>query len=247
MSVSLALIPVALTLRLVMGKNSYDKWVRSLEVREPTDFKSEMELVRTLRKAGYDAERYGGSIKTHFSDSDQFFFWEYIDEQWTAVFLKSDSRSSIKNLMLRMNQTAGGEIFSDAQIDSYQSETDEMDATPMIFPTNFRDRELLFRTLKEFGVNPVREGDTLKCKVEDSLLVFRQSQEGAPLSVEIHNTPDLGKVYQYLSDVDEDYKRCLQSMIYERLKQRVTEKNMLIEHEEVLEDNSIVITINIGS
>src|SRR5690606_35766729 len=95
-------------------------------------------------------------------------------------------------------------------------------------------------------VNPVREGSGMKCRVEDSLLIFRQSpSHDSPFYVEVHNAPDLRKVYQYLSDVDDEYKRCLQSMVYEKLKEREEAKNMTVESEEVLEDNSIVLTINI--
>ena len=53
------------------------------------------------------------------------------------------------------------------------------------------------------------------------------------------------KVFEYLSNLDDDYRRCLQAVVYERLKERAAEKNMTIESEEVLEDNSIVPTINV--
>lgn len=249
MSVSIALIPVALTLRLVMGKDKFDRWAESMQVKEPSTFENELELVRTVRKAGYDAEKWGGSYKTHIDGEDLFFFWELDDGKWTAVFGRSDSRQKIRQFMAEINQAAGRQIFEQLQVQgdtitmTSATETAESVAT---FPTNFRDGELLFRTLKEFGVNPVREGSGMKCRVEDSLLIFRQSQShDSPFYVEVHNAPDLRKVYQYLSDVDEDYKRCLQSMVYEKLKERVEAKNMTVESEEVLEDNSIVLTINI--
>lgn len=247
MSVSLALIPIALTLRLVMGKNNYTNWVESMEVKEPSNFDSEMELVRTVRKAGYDAEKWGGSIKTHIDGEKLFFFWEHIDGKWTAVFGASDPKPRIRLFMDEINRSAGRDVFAQYQIRGQAQNETQVTKPPAVFPTNFRDGELLFKTLKEFGVNPVREGAGLNCRVENSTLVFRRSQEGSPYTVEIHNAPDLHKIYQYLSDVDEDYKRCLQSMVYERLKDRVAEKNMTIEEEEVLEDNSIVLTINIGS
>lgn len=249
MSVSLALVPVALTLRLVMGKNKFDNWAKSMQVREPSTFKNELELVRTVRKAGYDAEKWGGSIKTHIDGERLFFFWELVDGKWTAIFGKSDPKPKIKQFMDEINKAAKRQIFGQSQIQSPMSEltpTTETTESIVTFPTNFRDGELLFRTLKEFGINPVREGSNIKCRVENSLLTFKHSQH-SPFHVEIQNAPDLRKVYQYLSDVDDDYKRCLQSMVYEKLKERVVEKNMTVESEEVLEDNSIVLTINIRS
>ena len=53
------------------------------------------------------------------------------------------------------------------------------------------------------------------------------------------------KIFEYLTHLDDDYKRCLQSIVYEKLKERVAERNMTIESEEILEDNSIVLTINV--
>ena len=119
-------------------------------------------------------------------------------------------------------------------------------APPPVFPTNFRDGELLFRTLKEFGANPVRQGDAIQCRVGESTLIFRRHQD-APFHVEIQNAPDLRRIFEYLSDVDEDYRRCLQSIVYEKLKKRAAAKNLTIESEEVLDDNSIVVTLGIGS
>jgi len=259
MSVSLALIPVALTLRLVMGKEHFNKWVESMQVKEPSRFKNELELVRTVRKAGYDADKWGNNIKTHIDGKNLFFFWERVDGQWVAIFGKSDSRQRIERFMADINRAAGRAIFGEESLGvrATQSQTAVASAVaavpvvpvapPPIFPTNFVDGDLLFRTLKEFGINPVRQGSDISCKVEQSVLIFRQTGEGNPYQVEIRNAPDLKQVFEYLSDVDEDYRRCVQNAVYEKLKQRAARQNMTIENEEVLEDNSIVVTLNIGS
>ncbi|MDQ0090960.1 hypothetical protein J2T12_004386 [Paenibacillus anaericanus] len=246
MSVSLALIPIALTMRLVMGKQNFNNWVESVQVKESTTFTDELELVRTVRKAGYDAEKWSGSIKTHIDGENLFFFWEHIGGKWVAVFGKSDSKQLINQFIDNINKTAGRPIF-ETSLHTTTNITNDPIAVVQApsFPTNFRDGELLFRTLKEFGINPVRQGANITCKVEQSLLTFHQTGDN-PFQVEIHNAPDLKKMFQYLSDVDEDYKRCVQSMVYEKLKQRAELKNMTIENEEVLEDNSIVVTLNIG-
>lgn len=249
MSVSLAMIPVALTLRLVMGKENFEKWIESMQERVPTTFESELELMRTVRKAGFDAEKYGGSIKTHIEGEKLFFFWELVEGKWMAVFAKSDSKVRIEQFMAEINRAAGRHIMGQSHVQNellgLNRATMGINRAPSIFPTNFRDGNLLFKTLKEFGVNPIYQNSIISCHLEQSTLIFRQFQD-SPFSVEVQNAPDLHKVFEYLSDVDDDYKRCLQSMVYERLKERVSERNMEIENEEVLEDNSIVLTINIG-
>lgn len=248
MSVSLTLIPIALTLRLVMGKNNFNKWVESAQIKVATDFKNDLELVRTVRKAGYDAEKWGGSIKTHIDGKNLYFFWEKVEGKWTAVFGKSDSKAKVEHFMNELNRVAGRNVFENSGENTlFVTKTNVNDDNVAIetFPTNFRDGQILFSTLKQFGVNPIYQGSKISCKVEESILIFSQTQADAPFQVQIKNAPSSSKIYEYLSNVDEDYKRCVQSMVYEKVKARVADKNMEVEHEEILEDNSIVLTINV--
>nr|WP_263324561.1 hypothetical protein [Neobacillus sp. Marseille-Q6967] len=242
MSVSLALIPLALTLRVVMGKDKFGDWADSMQVKVPTNIKNESDLVQTLQKAGYDAEKMGGNFKTHLTGEKQFFFWERIDGKWHAIFAKSDSQPILQQFMSDLEQKSGRTIFTAGLPDPW----DQMEEEPVqIFPTNFRDGALLTRTLKEFGVNPIQgtNGD-ISCIVQGTQLTFRQNED-APFTVEMKNPPNLHEIFMYISDVDDEYKRYVQALVYEKLKARAAEKNLSIENEEVLEDNSIVITLNI--
>jgi hypothetical protein len=242
MSVSLALIPIALTLRAVMGKDKFHNWVDSMQVKVETTFENEQDLIETLQKAGYDAQEWGGSIKTHLNGEKQFFFWEFIDGKWHAIFEKGDSESIIQQFMQDLEHHSQRKIFSG---DYHQAENQLEKEPAHVFPTNFRDGNILTRTLKEFGVNPIQgnNGD-ISCTVQGTHLTFRQNGD-SPFSVEIKNAPSLQDIYMYISDVDDEYKRCVQALVYEKLKQRAAEKNLTVETEEVLEDNSIVITLNI--
>ncbi|REK74202.1 hypothetical protein DX130_16790 [Paenibacillus paeoniae] len=234
------MVPAALTLRMVMGKQTFDNWVTSMQVTVPTSFSNEHEIIRTVRKAGYDTEKLAGSIITDLDFGRSHFFWEHINGQWTAVFSKSDSKQKIEVFINDLNKAVGRQIIDRGTL----SETRNNSLSA--FPTNFRDGELLFKTLKELGINPTRRGSEIVCKVEQSHLTFRQSGDH-PFQVEIHNAPDLRKVFEYLSDIDADYRRCLQEAVYKKLKARTAEQNIAIESEEVLEDNSIVLTLNIGA
>ncbi|WP_043930620.1 hypothetical protein [Bacillus sp. EB01] len=241
MSVSLALIPLALALRAVMSKDKLDDWVDSMQVKVETKFENELDLVRTLQLAGYDAEKYGGNIKTHIN-GENFFYWEQIDGKWHALFSKQDDVALLEQFMGDVELSAGRRLFvqgSDAIQEQLQQDSLK------VFPTNFRDGGVLVRTLKEFGVNAYEKADgEISCVVQGTPLTFRQNGD-APFTVEIKSNPNMHEMYAYLSDIDEEYKRCLQSVVYEKLKQRAAEKNLSIESEEVLEDNSIVITLNI--
>ncbi len=240
MSVSLALIPVALTLRVVMGKEGFENWVQSMQVRMPTNFEHEVDLVVTVRKAGYDAEKWAGLVKTHIMGEREFFFWELIDGTWTAVFAKSDSREMISRFISDLESKTGRKIFVSEEASGRtfvpQSQT---------FPTNFRDGRLLASTLRDYGLQPNEQPNgEITCRVEQSILRFNPAEEG-PFSVEVENAPNLQQVFQILSTLDEDYKRGVQAAAYETLMSRVGERDLVVESEEVLEDNSIVITLNV--
>ena len=240
MSLSLALLPVALALRVVMGKERFESWVGSLQLRVSTDFRDENDLVVTVRKAGYDADGWGGSIKTHVRNEEFFFFWEQVDGVWTAVFAKNDSQTDIKRFIRDMEQKAGRRIFK------WQDDGQRVVVLPMkTFPTNFRDPELLVKTLADYGLTPVLSQDgTIECQANGSQLIFRQEQD-RPFSVEVRNAPDVRQVYQHLSEINDGYCQNVQTRTYQNLKSRIAQRGLVIEQEEVLDDNSIVITLNI--
>jgi len=237
MSVSIALLPVALAIRVVMGKDNFESWVESQQVRVPTNFESELDLAITVKKAGYDAIKYGSSIKTHLQGEQTFFFWEKVGNQWQAVFSKYHEQAILDQFVSDIELIAGKKVFS---------VTDSFTENHVQYPTNFRDGTMLMEALLEFGAKPVRrKNGQIICTIENSTLLFTQTDE-QPYQVEITNSPMLEDVYQYLSHIDEDYKRCVQTSVYEKLKSRAEEKNMIIEQEEILEDNSIVITLNVS-
>lgn len=237
MSVSIALLPVALAMRIVMGKDNFENWVKAQQVRVPSSFKTELELTRAVKKAGYDAVKFGASIKTHIDGENVFFFWEFAEGKWIAVFSKHHEQPILNKFMSSVETAAGFKIFGEhantAAVVSAQ------------FPTNFRDGTMLIDALKEFGVHPAKLSDgSITCKIEHSELLFTQLGD-SPFMVEIKNSPRLEQVYRYMSDIDDDYKRCVQTAVYEKVKLRATENDLVVESEEVLPDKTILMTLRV--
>lgn len=240
MSVSLALLPVALALRVVMGKENFENWVQSMQVRMPTTFKNEVDLIVTVRKAGYDAEKWAGLIKTHIQGERDFFFWELVDGKWTAVFAKADSKAMISRFIQNLEMKTGRKIFSPGEAANAGAAVYRQ-----TFPTNFRDAQLLTETLRNYGLQPtIRPGGEVICSFSESTIRFRSTDNG-PFNVEVENTPNIRQIFQLLSNLDGDYKRGVQASAYEDLMSHIEERNLTVESEEVLEDNSIVITLNV--
>ena len=118
--------------------------------------------------------------------------------------------------------------------------------TTRTFPTNFRDGDLLFKTLLDYSLNPVRQpnGD-MTCHLGQTALRLRPVVD-ASFNIEIINAPDLKPIFHTLSTLDRDYKNKIQKATLRNLKQKIQEKELVIENEEVLEDNSIVLTLSIN-
>lgn len=237
MSVSIALLPVALAMRIIMGKENFENWVKAQQVRVPSSFKTELELSRAVKKAGYDAVKFGASIKTHIDGENAFFFWEFVDGKWIAIFSKHHDQAILNRFMSGVESAAGFKVFGELANTAAVATTQ--------FPTNFRDGAMLIDALKEFGAHPTKRSDgSITCKIEHSELRFTQLGD-SPFMVEVKNSPSLEQVYHYMSDIDDDYKRCVQTAVYEKVKARVADRNMAIESEEVLPDKTILMTLRI--
>jgi hypothetical protein len=237
-SVSIALLPVALAIRIVMGKDNFENWVKAQQVRVPSSFKTELELARAVKRAGYDAVKFGASIKTHIDGENTFFFWEFVDGKWIAIFSKRYYGQPILNkFMSSVESAAGFKIFGELANTAAEISTQ--------FPTNFRDGAMLIDALKEFGAHPTKRSDgSITCKIKHSELLFTQLGD-SPFMVEVKNSPNLEQVYRYMSDIDDDYKRCVQTAVYEKVKVRAAERDLVIEGEEVLPDKTILITLRV--
>ena len=238
MSVCIALLPVALAMRIVMGKENFENWVKAQQVRVPSNFTTELELTRTLKKAGYDAIKFGSSIKTHIDGESSFFFWELVDDKWVAIFAKNQDQAALDRFKSMLESVADRRVFGDIPLIAVP--------VPAQFPTNFHDGDLLMKALIEFGAKPIKQNNgSVRCKIENTELMFTQVGN-SPYMVEVENSPNLERVYQYMADIDDDYKRCVQTAVYEKVKARATEHDMLIESEEVLPDKTILITLRVS-
>jgi hypothetical protein len=243
MSVSLVMLPVALAMRVVMGKENFEQWLRSNEERFTTEFTSQADLLRTVRGAGYDANDWGGLFKTHIDGEDEFMWWQLEDGKWVAIFYKDQVPAVSQRFMQDLEAKAQRRIFVRADAAALAA----AQPATSIYPTNFRDGTLLMETLQRFGVPAQARADgTITAEMGRSPVIFRPGGEAGPYSVEIGNAPDLRGTFEQLSRVDEAYKQGVQGAALSTLRERIRGKNLTIEREEVLADRSVVLTLAIG-
>ena len=113
------------------------------------------------------------------------------------------------------------------------------------FETPFTDKEILKKTLEEHGAVDINENDSVVvCRVENYTLTFRKSEEDKPfrLKVACLNTDN---AEAKVEDLNSEYALNVQENAYLQIIDKLKDNNLQIESEEVSEDNTIVLTINL--
>jgi len=113
------------------------------------------------------------------------------------------------------------------------------------YDTVYVDRDLLVKTLEEHGVlNLHVYGDTITCKSDDyNLKFYRENNE--PFVLEVTCPIDEDNFENAMSDLDSEYAQNVQESTYLKIKERLSKHNLQIDNEEILDDDSIMLTINL--
>lgn len=118
--------------------------------------------------------------------------------------------------------------------------------TERAFETPFMDKDLLIKTLEEHGATniEVNESGKISCQVESFSLDFDKYENDKPYSLKIScfETDDAN---EKVDDLNSEYALNVQEEAYLNIIDKLKENNMNIEEEEVMDDNTIVLTINL--
>jgi len=254
MSVSIALIPVALVIRGVMGKEKFERWIESSQIKVPTSVSSAEELGKILRDSGYDALPFGNLIKTHIDGEKQFFFWEQLNGKWTAIFSIYDDPILIEDFSNTLIKTLGYQVFNTPPMALYheKKKAEESSRKPINeninaykHPTNMTDETLLKKTLEEYNIQYKEVSGNIVCEVEKTKLVFTKNNM-QNYDVEISNIDNFNQIQHHLAIMDEDYKKNVQENTYNNLIKKLHKSEYVIEEESILDDNSILLTISVN-
>ena len=111
------------------------------------------------------------------------------------------------------------------------------------YKTIFTDENLLIKTLSEHGVEDIVNQDgKLYGTAGDIKLEFEKGKDGIYDMLITHKENEDMSIVDELSD---EYKLNVQEQSYMNIKQNLEKQNLSIETEEVMEDNSIMITVNL--
>ena len=112
--------------------------------------------------------------------------------------------------------------------------------------TPFMDKELLLKTLSEHGVSGLTENEygKIKCHCGTYELNFEKMEADKPYFVVI-KALDTDDIEGKIRDLNNEYTVNVQEKSYNSIVAKLKENNMQIENEEICEDNTIVLTVNL--
>ena len=113
------------------------------------------------------------------------------------------------------------------------------------FETPFMDRDILMKTLEEHGVKNISEWENgMAGDVDNYKLTFEKSAPDKPYNLRI-SCLESSNAEEKVGDLSGEYAMNVQEDAYLHIIDKLKENNMQVEEEEVLEDNTIVLTVNI--
>ena len=117
--------------------------------------------------------------------------------------------------------------------------------TEKIFETPFVDGNLLVKTLSEHGAVAIDQKDTeISARVENYVLNFVRNNTDEPFKLHI-TCLEKQNFDNHLKDIGAEYTVNVQEDAYNHIIEKLQENNMTLENEEIQDDNTIVLTINI--
>ncbi len=114
------------------------------------------------------------------------------------------------------------------------------------YKTNYTDKGILLNTLTEHGAEEIVEtGDEISCKLFGMEMVYYKKDNSQGYTLDITQVSNMKECEGLITDLNDEYGLNIQEMTYNKIKERLDKENMRLESETVLEDNSIVLTVEV--
>ena len=113
-------------------------------------------------------------------------------------------------------------------------------------PTRFNDTDLLLKTLHEHGLPAMMQADgSIATQLGQGSITYARASADGPFIMEVSEVGDIQCLIDELDCIENEYNGNVQTYTYERIMSHMP-PDMTVESEEVMDDNSIVITLNVG-
>lgn len=201
-----------------------------------TNIKPE-ELRGYLKKANYLF--YAEDCQTPLKNSNATLNWVLKNGYYTAEFSGANNAAITKEaeiIFRKLNIAAGRDL---------RLINDEFTAV-YTYTTNYTDKGTLLNTLMEHGAEEIQEnGDEVSCKLFGMEMIYYKKDGSNGYTLDVTQVSDKCVCEDLITDLNDEYGLNIQEMTYNKIKERLEQENMRLESETVMDDNSIVLTIEI--
>ncbi len=195
------------------------------------------ELRQFLKAANY--LYYAADSQTPLKNSDATLNWTLKNGFYVAEFAGSNNAAITKEaeiIFRKLNIAAGRDLRL----------INDTFTTVYTYKTNYMDKGILLNTLVEHGAEEIAEvGDEVSCKLFGMEMIYHKKDASSAYTLDITQVSDKNECQDVINDLNEEYGLNIQEMTYNKIKERLEQENMRLESEAVLEDNSIVLTIEV--
>ena len=195
------------------------------------------ELKRFLKDTNY--LYYEDTAQTPLKSSDAILNWSIKNGYFVAEFSGSNNAAITKEAEIvfrKLNIAAGRDLrlINDSFTAVYT------------YNTNYTDKGILLNTLTEHGAEEITEdADEITCKLFGMEMVYHKKDASSAYTLDITQVSDKSECQDVINDLNEEYGLNIQEMTYNKIKERLEQENMRLESESVMEDSSIVLTIEV--
>ena len=109
------------------------------------------------------------------------------------------------------------------------------------------DKDALIKTLDEHGATITGESEyEVTCNLDNFVFRFYKKERAkeAPFTLKVRYTDNFN-LEETIKDIGDEYTQNAQEISYNTIKERLEEQNLTIDNEEIYEDNTIVLTVNL--
>jgi hypothetical protein len=178
-------------------------------------------------------------MQTPLKNSNATLNWVLKDGYYTAEFSGNNNAAITKEaeiIFRKMNIAAGRDLRS----------INDISTTVYTYSTNYTDKGILLNTLTEHGAEEICEnGEDITCKLFGMEMVYYKKEKSEGYTLDITQISNISECQDLINDLNEEYGLNIQEMTYNKIKERLNQENLRLESETVMEDNSIVLTIDI--
>ena len=201
-----------------------------------TNIKPE-ELRGYLKKANYLF--YEADCQTPLKNSHATLNWVLKNGYFTAEFSGSNNAAITKEaeiIFRKLNIAAGRDL---------RLINDQFTAV-YTYTTNYTDKGTLLNTLTEHGAEEIVEnGEEVSCKLFGMEMIYYKKDGSNGYTLDVTQVSDKAECEDVINDLNDEYGLNIQEMTYNKIKERLEQENMRLESETVMDDNSIVLTIDV--